>query len=195
MGVIISYKEKYFNLGLIKLIGTLSGERIFTYLAKHLQKFHLDIQKDISVIVTCGASNMVKMAEFFTGPQVLCFAHFLNLVVGCSLNDNTIKNTPNTVTNYTSSPIINSSNNNLDSEEDSFPGENHILDVNRTLRPSGNNFDRLEDDNINKESNITNIKNYLESIKKVRGIMEKIKKSPKKMENMLFSLELSCLIR
>ena len=71
MGVIISYKENYFNLGLIKLIGTLSGERIFTYLAKHLQKFHLDIQKDISVIVIDGASNMVKMAKFFTGHMFL----------------------------------------------------------------------------------------------------------------------------
>ena len=67
--------------------------------------------------------------------------------------------------------------------------------MNRTLRPSGNNFDRLEDDNINKDSNITSIKNYLESIKKVRGIMKKIKKSPKKKENMSFLLELSCPTR
>ena len=88
MGFVISPKEKYFNLGLIKLAGTLTGERIFIYLQKHLKKFHLDIQKDISVIITDGASNMVKMSSFFKGPQILCFAYFLHLVVGCSLDIN-----------------------------------------------------------------------------------------------------------
>ena len=60
----------------------------------------------------------------------------------------------------------------------------------RTLGPSGNNFYRLEDDNKNKDLNITSIKNDFESIKKVRGDHEKIKKCQKK-KNMSFSLEFS----
>ena len=61
------------------------------------------------------------MTEFLTWPQILCFAHFLRLVVGCSLNANTMKNTTNTLTNSTSYPIVDSSHNNgLDSEEVHF---------------------------------------------------------------------------
>lgn len=73
--------KKYWNLGLIRVKGTMPAESCVRLLAKKLAMFGLSLETDIVCIVTDGASVMTKVGKSISPEHQLCYAHGMQLAV------------------------------------------------------------------------------------------------------------------
>jgi hypothetical protein len=81
MNVNVHGPQHIWNLGLLRINGRFASEDCVILLEKMLQSFHLNIQKDISCIVTDGASMMQRVGTLLPCEQILCFAHGIQIAV------------------------------------------------------------------------------------------------------------------
>lgn len=74
-------KGKHWNLGLLRVHGSLPAEKCITQIAENLKSFGLSLYEDIVCITTDGASVMKKVGKLLPCDQQLCFAHAIHLAV------------------------------------------------------------------------------------------------------------------
>lgn len=76
-------KEKpiFWNLGLVRIYGSLPAEACITILKEKLSEYELSLDKDIVCITTDGAKVMVKVGKLIKPDQQLCYAHGIQLAV------------------------------------------------------------------------------------------------------------------
>lgn len=71
----------YYNMGLVRMHGSMPAEKCVELLRNKLKDFGLDLSTDIVTITTDGASVMVKVGKLIEADQQLCFAHGIHLAV------------------------------------------------------------------------------------------------------------------
>ena len=71
----------HYNLGLIRVVGSMPAEKMVQAIEIKLKEFDLDSSKDILCTVNDGASVMLKLGRLIPGEQQLCNAHALHLAV------------------------------------------------------------------------------------------------------------------
>jgi hypothetical protein len=69
------------NLGLVRVHGSMPAEKCVELLEKKLSAFGLSLKDDIVAICTDGASVMTKVGKLITSEQQLCYAHGIQLAV------------------------------------------------------------------------------------------------------------------
>jgi len=81
LNINVHYKEKHFNLGLVRIHGSCTAEHCVNIVEERLKSFNLNIKDDIIGITTDGASMMVKVGKLMPCYQQLCYAHGVQLAV------------------------------------------------------------------------------------------------------------------
>ena len=81
MNVNLHSRDKFWNLGMIGLKGSMTAENIFAVLRSKLVEFGVEIEKHIINVVTDGASVMVKFGKNIPCHHTLCYAHTVHLAV------------------------------------------------------------------------------------------------------------------
>lgn len=180
MNVNVHELKSYWNLGLIRILGSMPAEKCVSLLNERLNNFKIKLEDDIIGITTDGASVMKKLGKIIESDQQLCFAHALQLAVISVL----YKNDPN----YLEIDEI------LDDEHTTFASlENHSdeeKDNDCINDYASEEEDCIQDSNnsflFNETSEVT-IKHQVFGpvITKVRKIVKIFKRSPTKNENYL----------
>ena len=75
-----SYDNVFWNLGLVRIKGSMSAEKCITYLQNTLEEFSIAIENIISII-TDGAAVMKKVGRLLDVNHQLCLAHGIQLSV------------------------------------------------------------------------------------------------------------------
>lgn len=77
------HKDKpiFWNLGLVRIFGSLPAETCVTILAEKLSEYDLSLDKDVVSITTDGAKVMVKIGRLIKPDQQLCYAHGIQLAI------------------------------------------------------------------------------------------------------------------
>jgi hypothetical protein len=73
--------QNYWNLGLIRVKGSMDAESCVRLLSKKLDMFDLSLETDIVGIVTDGASVMTKVGKLISSEHQLCYAHGMQLAI------------------------------------------------------------------------------------------------------------------
>jgi len=73
--------KKIWNLGLIRVYGSMPSEVCVKLLEEKLSAHDLSLDKDIVCVTTDGASLMCKVGKLIKADQQLCFAHGIHLAV------------------------------------------------------------------------------------------------------------------
>lgn len=73
--------SEFWNLGLVRVKGSMPAEKCVDLLTTKLNVFGLDVERDIVSICTDGASVMVKVGNLLKAEHQLCFAHGVHLAV------------------------------------------------------------------------------------------------------------------
>ena len=81
LNIILNSKKTSRNLGLVKIDGKSTSEKLKDIINSHLEKFGLKLEEIIG-IVSDGASTMTKLGKVSMLFQILCFIHMLHLAVG-----------------------------------------------------------------------------------------------------------------
>ena len=81
MNVNVHAGADYWNLGLVRVHGSMPATKCVELLKSKLSVFALDLDRDIVAICTDGASVMVKVGKLIAAEQQLCFAHGIHLAV------------------------------------------------------------------------------------------------------------------
>lgn len=72
---------RVWNVGLIRILGSMPAEKGVSLLTQRLKIFNLNLDNDIVSVTTDGASVMKKMGSLIKCNQQLCFAHAIHLAV------------------------------------------------------------------------------------------------------------------
>lgn len=72
---------KFWNLGLVRITGSLTSENAVTLVASKLLEHHISLRDDIICIMTDGTSVMTKIGRLSPTEQQLCLAHGTQLAV------------------------------------------------------------------------------------------------------------------
>jgi hypothetical protein len=72
---------KFWNLGLVTVLGSTPAEKCVELLNNKLRDFGLKLESDIVCICTDGARVMTKVGELISAEQQLCYAHGIHLAV------------------------------------------------------------------------------------------------------------------
>lgn len=167
--------RKFWNLGMVAVVGRLTAEKTVKAVEDKLAEFDLSLEKHVVACTTDGASVMVKVGRLINCEHHLCYAHGIHLAV-C---DVLYKKTSGSVSDM---------NMNEDSEsEEEIENCDHDFDTAVDFETEENSFlgtmeinDRICDDH---ENNIETV-NVSEAISKVRKIVKLIRKSPLKNETL-----------
>lgn len=82
MNVFVIATEKSFNLGLIRISGRADANNLLNLLKERLLEYDLNLEKDVSAIITDGASVMRKIGKLIDPVyQQLCIAHCIQLAI------------------------------------------------------------------------------------------------------------------
>lgn len=81
MNVNVHSVESCWNLGLIRIVGSMSAQSCFQLLTSKLDEFNISIQNDVIGVTTDGPSIMVRFGTFFEAEHQLCLAHAVQLAV------------------------------------------------------------------------------------------------------------------
>ena len=73
--------EDIFNLGMVKIDGSMPAEKALEKVNRVLDRFGVDAQRDISGFTTDGASVMKKFGKLLNTTHQLCYAHGIHLAV------------------------------------------------------------------------------------------------------------------
>lgn len=71
----------FYNLGMIRVQGSMPAEACINKLKSKLQEFGLSLDEDIVCICTDGASVMKKVGRLVSSHKVLCLLHGIQLAV------------------------------------------------------------------------------------------------------------------
>lgn len=152
LNINVHYKEKHFNLGLVRIYGSCTAEHCVNIVEERLKSFNLDIKSDIICITTDGASVMRKVGRLMPCYHQLCYAHGIQLAVIDVLYK---KNAEQEVSEQM---LFNMSDDENDDDEDEEGG----LSVTSSV------------------SSVEIVSNYKDLITKVRNAVKIFKKSPTK---------------
>lgn len=81
MSINVHGAQTYWNLGIVKINGTLPAEKVKVLVDSQLQRFKLDMDEHIVCCTTDGASVMVKFGRLVLPELQLCYAHAVHLAV------------------------------------------------------------------------------------------------------------------
>ena len=81
MNVNIHAHEKFWNLGLCRIYGSMPGETCVQLLREKLSDFNIKKEKNIVSITTDGAAVMQKVGRLIGTHHQLCLAHGIHLAV------------------------------------------------------------------------------------------------------------------
>ena len=81
LNVTAHIKGKFWNLGLVRIRGSLPAESCIKLLEERLEIYGLNLHEDVIFITTDGASVMQKVGKLLCCDQQLCFAHAVHLAV------------------------------------------------------------------------------------------------------------------
>lgn len=74
-------RSKIWNLGLVRIHGSMTSEKCLDLVKSRLGLFNLSMETDIVSIMTDGTSVMTKIGKLSSSYQQLCFAHGIQLAV------------------------------------------------------------------------------------------------------------------
>lgn len=163
INVNIHRKEEFFNLGLVRIIGSGTAEHCVKLVEGRLNSFHLNIEDDIICITTDGARVMVKVGKLVPCYQQLCYAHGVQLAIVDVL--------------YKKKSSVQE-----DEEEENQPPTEEPLE-----HELSNNEDELDSDDEDSSlsvrpllTEVELISDYTDLVSKVRKVVKVFKKSPTK---------------
>lgn len=81
LNVNLHKKGRFYNLGLLRVIGSCDAERFCSILTNFLMEYNINPAKDICAITTDGASVMKKFQRLMPTTPQLCYAHAIHLAV------------------------------------------------------------------------------------------------------------------
>lgn len=81
LNVNVHSEKEFWNLGLVRIHGSLPAEKCIEILTQKLNEFGLCLNSDIVCIVTDGSSVMQKVGRLLKADQQLCLAHGIQLAV------------------------------------------------------------------------------------------------------------------
>lgn len=76
-----SVKGRFWNLGLVRILGSATSEACLLYIQTKLQKFGISFSSDVFCLSTDGAAVMKKLGRISEKQQQLCIAHGIHLAV------------------------------------------------------------------------------------------------------------------
>jgi hypothetical protein len=76
-----TFDHQTFNLGIIRIIGSMSSETCKQLVITRLSQFRLDLETDIVACTTDGASVMQKFGKLISCDLQLCYCHGIHLAV------------------------------------------------------------------------------------------------------------------
>ena len=77
----VHIQNKFWNLGLVRVHGSLPAESCIKIIEERMDLFGLNEHEDVVCIATDGAAVMLKVGKLFCCEQQLCFAHGIHLAV------------------------------------------------------------------------------------------------------------------
>lgn len=163
-------ESKIWNLGLVRIRGSLSSEKCLELVEKHLELFNLSMKTDIVSIMTDGATVMTKIGKISSTYQQLCFAHGIQLAVIGVLYKNKSKVPAESVTDQLS-----------DNKGDENDVDQESNDVDEESEDEDSDF-RMEYDGDEIENDVEEC--FKPIIDKVRKIVRMFKRSPLKNEGL-----------
>jgi hypothetical protein len=155
------------NLGLIRITGTATAEVLLGLLKKKLESYGLDMQRDIVVTTSDGASVMKKLGRLSAVNQQLCYNHGIHLAVVKVLYKK--KNNTQSAENISDDEIE-------FEEPDEFETEVIEEDYSEVF------IDQIEEEDDDVDNELTNQLNTLETVNRCRDIVKLFKRSPSKNE-------------
>lgn len=181
--------SKIWNLGLVRIKGSLSSVKCLALVEKRLELFSLCMKTDIVSIMTDGASVMTKIGRISSTYQQLCFAHGIQLAVIDVLYKKKSKVTAQTTMDQSS-----------DNENESgIEEDNSELDEESSDVDEGNSDVDYEDDSnfgidiAYDEIQIIDIQeNFKPLVEKVRKIVRMFRRSPLKNEVLQSYVKIEC---
>lgn len=81
MNINVHGAQTYWNLGIVRIHGTMLAEKVKVLVDSQLQRFKLDMDEHIVCCTTDGASVMVKFGRLVLSELQLCYAHAVYLAV------------------------------------------------------------------------------------------------------------------
>ena len=163
------------NLGLVRIVGSMKAEKCITLLEKKLSDYGLSLSRDIVASTTDGASLMKKVGRTISADHQLCLAHGIHLAV---------------------TSVLYSRNQQTDEEyQEHLEGESLLTSLicNKFVSISGSDdSDRSSDDDGDFEAfslqgneNVELRPDYLPTIKKIRTAVKIFRKSPVRNDDVL----------
>jgi hypothetical protein len=159
--------RQIWNLGMVRVIGTMPAEKCVQLLESKLSNFGLSLTDDIVAICTDGASVMKKVGSLIAAEQQLCYAHAIQLAVLDVLYKGNDKSASD------QEPQCN----NTESESDLSDDE----DDDESQSAESQDFNFIDDANLIAELS----DNYNQLVEKVRKIVKIFRRSPTKNDDVL----------
>ena len=157
---------KYWNLGLIRVQGSMPAEKCVELLQKKLAEVGLSLDNDIVCICTDGASVMSRVGRMVSAEHQLCYAHGVQLAV----LDVLYKRNVSQVTASTTAAV-----DSRNQDHDDSDGEHDDGEVEQALEVIEEDYDLLAE--LSDE--------YQSIANKVRKVVKMFKRSPTKNDSIL----------
>lgn len=168
---------KLWNLGMIRIFGSLAAEKIVDMVEGKLSEFNLSTKKHIISSVTDGASVMKKFGRLSGMEHQICYAHGLHLAVCDVLYKKEM------ISNVSGSECNESDNQN--SNEDNSEEDDETEEINFTTSvdfQSSQNYDLFNSRDVELTNELLDNISIAQTIQKVRRIVRMFRKSPLKNE-------------
>lgn len=174
MNLNVHSSTKFWNLGMIRIFGTLPAEKIVNMVENKLREFNLSTKEHIISCVTDGASVMKKFGRLSSMEHQQCYAHGLHLAVTDVLYKKAVihETSVSDCDEHECSSAKNHSEDDESDETDIEEKENKFI--------SSVEFQSSEND----DTNIELIGELAKTIQKVRKIVRIFRKSPLKNETL-----------
>jgi hypothetical protein len=159
--------RQIWNLGMVRVIGTMPAEKCVQLLESKLSNFGLSLTDDIVAICTDGASVMKKVGSLIAAEQQLCYAHAIQLAVLDVLYKGNDKSASD------QEPQCNNTERESDLSDDEDDDESQSAE--------SQDFNFIDDTNLIAELS----DNYDQLVEKVRKIVKIFRRSPTKNDDVL----------
>lgn len=81
LNINIQSQNKIWNLGMVRLRGTMPAEKLIPLIEEKLMEFDVSLNQHIVAICTDGASVMTKVGKLLSVDHQLCYAHAIHLAI------------------------------------------------------------------------------------------------------------------
>ena len=172
MNINVHIPNKHWNLGLIRVYGSMNAEKCIDVLKTRLKEHNVDIDTDIVAIVTDGPNVMVRVGKIIEAEHQLCLVHGIHLAV-CDV----LYKKSSTPMSDTEAPLKETQDI-VDETDDHEDEENIDEEMGLGFLPPTN-------DGIANMDLLTNEQNINELVKKARKVVVLFKRSPTKNDAVL----------